>query len=561
MLSSITIRNLAVVQSLDLELDPGLTVLTGETGAGKSILLTALGLALGTRADSGFIRPNCKRAEITLEFDLQDSPDALEWLKEQDLDDNNQCLIRRVINEDGRSRAYINNQQSTLQSLQNLTSHLIEIHGQHAHLTLLSSTEQRKLLDQYGGINTLVTDLNQQVKQWQHIDNELVQRQQAMQDADARIELLRYQIEELVQNEIETLDYETISDQQRRLTHQDSLLTTVQAELTRLRDNEQSSVTEMLESSIQALTPMIDFVPELQEVTTMLIESQIQIEEATRTLRHIFDSQEPDPEQLLWLDDKLSVFHDLARKHQIKPEQLGAHLLTLQQQLEALDSSEQTLEDLRQKKSKLEMRYTQLAKKLSEKRSKHANKLASIISESICQLGMPQGRFVIDIQSTDSATPKIDGIDQIQFLISANPGLPPRPISKIASGGELSRISLAIQVAISQTRSVATMIFDEVDSGIGGATAQIVGNLLRQLADKQQVLCVTHLPQVAAQSHQHLLVHKASDGDSTQSTVIKISDAQRANEIARMLGGIEITEQTLAHAEEMLNWGNTPPAS
>ncbi|MEE9424486.1 MAG: DNA repair protein RecN [Methylococcales bacterium] len=560
MLSSITIFDLAVVQSLELELDRGLTVLTGETGAGKSILLTALGLALGNRADSGYIRPNCKRAEITLEFNLQDSPDAASWLKDHELDENNQCLIRRVITEDGRSRAYINNRQTTLQSLQELSSHLLEIHGQHAHLTLLTNSEQRRLLDDYGGLNKLVNELNIQVKQWQSVHNELEQREHAMQDADARIELLRYQVEELEKNEVETLEYATISDQQHRLTHLDSILTTAQSELTRLYDDEQSAVANALDSSIQALTGIVDFAPELQDVVSMLTESHIQIEEASRSLRQILDSQEPDPEQLSWLNDKLVIFHDLARKHQIQPDQLNTHLLTLKQQLGTLDSSEETLEALRQTKRELETNYQALAKKLSERRGKLAKKLSTVISDSISRLGMPQGQFVIEIQPGINLVPQLYGSDQIQFLISANPGLPPKPMSKIASGGELSRISLAIQVAVSQTHSVATMIFDEVDSGIGGGTAQIVGDLLRQLGKTQQVLCVTHLPQVAAQSHQHLLVHKSTDGDSTQSSVSHIADDERAQEIARMLGGIDITEQTLAHAQEMLDWSDSPAA-
>ncbi len=561
MLASITISDLAVVQSLELELDRGLTVLTGETGAGKSILLTALGLALGNRADSGYIRPNCQRAVITLEFNLQDSPDATSWLQDHDLDaQDNQCLIRRVITEDGRSKAYINNHQSTLQSLQELSSHLLEIHGQHAHLTLLASTEQRRLLDDYGRLKKLVDELNIQVKQWQSVHKELEEREHAMQDADARIELLRYQIEELELNEVESLEYATISDQQHRLTHLDSILTTAQSELTRLYDDEQSAVASALDASIQALTGIVDFAPELQEVIAMLTESQIQIDEASRTLRKILELQEPDPEKLNWLNDKLVAFHDLARKHQIQPDQLNTHLLTLKQQLDTLDSSEETLEALRQTKHELETNYQVLAKKLSEQRSKLAKKLSTVISTSIRQLGMPQGQFVIEIQPGKNLTPQLYGSDQIQFLISANPGLPPRPMSKIASGGELSRISLAIQVAVSQTRSVATMIFDEVDSGIGGGTAQIVGDLLRQLGNTQQVLCVTHLAQVAAQSHQHLLVHKSTDGDSTQSRVTHITDKQRAQEIARMLGGVEITKQTLAHAQEMLDWSDSPQA-
>jgi DNA repair protein RecN (Recombination protein N) len=559
-LASINIIDLAVVQSLDLEFDSGLTVLTGETGAGKSILLTALGLALGNRADSGYIRPNCKRAEITLEFNLQDAAGAANWLREHDLDEDDQCLIRRIISEDGRSKAYINNRQTTLQSLQQLSSYLLEIHGQHAHLTLLESAEQRRLLDNYGGLNQPVDNLNRLVKQWQTVHRELEQREHAMQDADARIELLRYQVEELEQNEIETLDYTTISDQQHRLTHLDSTLTTGQIELTRLYDDEQSAVIGTLDASIQALTDIVDFAPELQEVISMLTESHIQIEEASRSLRQLLDSQEPDPEQLNWLNDKLVVFHDLARKHQIKPDQLNAHLETLKQQLDALDSSEETLETLRQTKVNLEAKYQAQAKKLSAQRTKLAKKLSTVISDSIRQLGMPQGQFVINIEQGNHSAPQLYGSDQIQFLISANPGLPPRPMSKIASGGELSRISLAIQVAVSQTRSVATMIFDEVDSGIGGGTAQIVGNLLRQLGNTQQVLCVTHLAQVAAQSHQHLLVHKSTDGDSTQSRVNLITDDKRAREIARMLGGVEITTQTLAHAQEMLAWSESPPA-
>lgn len=552
MLLNLNIIDLAVVKSLDLDLEKGMSVLTGETGAGKSILLTALGLALGDRADSGYVRPNAKRAEINLEFDLADSPEAQRWLKENDLDDDHHCLIRRLVNQDGRSKAYINNRPVTLQTLQALSEKLVEIHGQHAHLTLLNSDEQRRLLDVYAKDQPLLDQVNVCFRQWQQASKELETLIKAGKDKTEREELLRYQIEELQQLDLQNFNYPALSEEHTKLANLGQILTVGQSQVDILYENDQQSVSQMLSHSLSELTHIACFAPELNEICTLLSEAQIQTEEAAQQLRRFLESQEADPQRMEILENQIAVIQNLSRKHHVKPDELPELLEKLEQELDGLTHSSERIEALKVSTEQLLAQYNQLASQLSKQRRQAGKNLAKQISAMIKELGMPQGEFLVDVTPLDPETPKLNGKDKIEFLVSANPGLPAKPLAKVASGGELSRISLAIQVTTSNDKTTPTMIFDEVDSGIGGGIAEIVGQKLRSLSQDRQVMCVTHLPQVASQAHYHLYVEKNNQTDITSSSVRVLEDEERVQEIARMLGGVNITANTLAHAKEML---------
>jgi DNA repair protein RecN (Recombination protein N) len=551
MLLNLTIIDLAVVKSLNLDLAKGMSVLTGETGAGKSILLTALGLALGDRADSGYIRPDCQRAEVNLEFDLNDAPQAQRWLQEHELNDEQQCLIRRVVTTDGRSKAYINNRPVTLQTLQTLSEQLVEIHGQHAHLTLLNSDEQRRLLDVFAKTQPLLDKVNACFKHWQQAHKELNALQKASSEKHQREELLRYQLEELQQLDFSHYDYAALSEEHNKLANLEQILSTGAMQLDVLYEND-LSLYASFNQSIKELTHIARFAPELTDIITLLSEAQIQTEEAALQLRSFLKDQEADPQRMADIESQIAIIQNLSRKHHVSPEKLPDLLAQLEAELNSLTHSSERIEQLKNETALLFAHYQQLAQQLSEKRQQQAKKLQKQISATIKELGMPQGEFIVELTQSDKETPKQNGIDIVTFLISANVGLPPKPLAKVASGGELSRISLAIQVTTASDKSTPTMIFDEVDSGIGGGIAEIVGQKLRHLSHNRQVLCVTHLPQVAAQAHQHLYVEKNNKTDITASTVRLLTEPERITEVARMLGGVTITANTIAHAQEML---------
>ena len=551
MLLNLTILDLAIVKSLQLDLTHGMTVLTGETGAGKSILLTALGLALGERATADYVRPHCKRAEVNLEFDLSHLPTALTWLQNNDFDENHCCLIRRVINNDGRSKAFINNHPVTLQTLQTFTSQLVEIHGQHAHLTLLENEEQRRLLDNYGKNSVLLERLNTCFRHWQTAQNELHQLQKKQTQAQQREALLRYQLDELDTLNLSQFDYEALSDLHRKLANLEQILITGQNEIDNLYDGEKS-VHWQLKNSLKALMQLENFAPELKNVNILLNDAQIQIEEAIYELRHFLENQEINPIQLQEIEQQIGVLQTLSRKHHVKPEELFELQKKLAAELAQLNHSGERIAELEKRTAEYEQTYFPLAAELTIQRQKSAKKLQQHISKMMKELGMPNGKFLVEVNALGTEIPKLNGNDSVNFLISANVGLPPKPLSKVASGGELSRINLAIQVTTANDKTTPTMIFDEVDSGIGGGIAEIVGQKLNQLSQNRQILCVTHLPQVAAQGHQHLYVEKQHHEEMTASQVRLLNQEERVLETARMLGGIEITKNTLAHAREML---------
>ena len=552
MLISLSIRDLAVVTQLNLELSAGLTVLTGETGAGKSILLTAIGLALGDRADPGYLRAGAEKAEIELVFDTSDAPSAQAWLEEQSLDEQKACIIRRQINQDGRSKAWINGRASTLKSLQTLSEQLIEIHGQHAHLSLLNNAEQLRLLDNAANNETERRRVATLADQWKKAHVTLKELKQNSQDQQAKEALLRYQLQELEELNIETLDFANLEQEHRTLANVDKILITGQQQLDQLYENDQLSANALLGRSIDALEELEQLAPRLGDPKQLLNEAQIQLQEAVSLIRQRIDQMEPDPQRLAWLDEQIGLLSDLARKHQTTPEALPEKMATLQTELKSIERSSEENSELNQLLEILKSDYDSASEVLSKLRTQAAITLQNKISTSIKQLGMPQGQFLIEVKADQSKQPQIEGKDSVEFLVSANPGLPPGPLNKVASGGELSRISLAIQVAASDTKSTPTLIFDEVDSGIGGGIAEIVGQKLKALAGNNQILCVTHLPQVASQGNHHLLIEKTSSKNETQTTVKQLTREDRLNEIARMLGGLKITDQTLAHAREML---------
>lgn len=560
MLLNLNIIDLAVVDALDLDLEPGMSVLTGETGAGKSILLTALGLALGDRADSGYVRPGSKRAEVNIEFDLSKAPLVKQWLEDNELDDEGQCLIRRTISDDGRSKAYINNRPVNLQTLQGLSRQLVEIHGQHAHLTLLDSEEQRRLLDGFAGNQALLDNLNNCYQNWKQAHKELHQLLKAGNDQAEREELLRYQLDELQQLDLENFDYQALAEEHNKLANLGKILGVGQQQLDILYDNDQQSVADMLGHVIHAINELAQYAGELNSVSELLSDAEIQIGEATQQLRRFLENQEADPQQLVWLENQIGVIQSLSRKHKIQPEELPTLAARFTSELDNLSHSSERIESLNADCERLLSHYRKLAGELSASRRQAGAELQQRISDTIKELGMPHGEFIVNLRTPEDAEPQRNGLDSIEFLVSTNPGLPAKPLAKVASGGELSRISLAIQVTTSTDKTTPTMIFDEVDSGIGGGIAEIVGQKLRRLSKNRQVLCVTHLPQVASQAHQHLFVAKNQNAAVTSSTVRQLSDEERVNEVARMLGGVTITENTLAHAREMLASGNTTNA-
>ena len=557
MLLNLNIIDLAVVDALDLDLQPGMSVLTGETGAGKSILLTALGLALGDRADSGYVRPNSKRAEVNLEFDLNKAPLVKQWLAEQELDDDGQCLIRRTISEDGRSKAYINNRPVNLQTLQTLSRQLVEIHGQHAHLTLLDKEEQRLLLDGFAQNQDLLAQLNSCYQSWKQTHKTLQQLQKAGSDQAEREDLLRYQLDELQQLDLDNFDYQVLADEHHKLANLGKILSVGQQQLDILYDNDQQSVSQMLGHCIHGISELTEFASELNNINELLNEADIQINEAAQQLRRFLENQEADPQQLVWLENQIGIVQSLSRKHKCQPEELPELAQKLAEELDNISHSSERIESLTLDCDRLLKQYQQLAKQVTESRTNAAAELQQRISDTIKELGMPHGEFLVNISSAANVEPQRNGVDAIEFLVSTNPGLPAKPLAKVASGGELSRISLAIQVTTSTDKTTPTMIFDEVDSGIGGGIAEIVGHKLRRLSQNRQVLCVTHLPQVASQAHQHLFVAKNQKAAVTSSTVKCLSAEERVEEVARMLGGVTITANTLAHAQEMLESART----
>lgn len=550
LLKHLHIRDFAVIEELDIPFKDGMTVFTGETGAGKSIMVGALGLVLGDRSDSSIVRTGCERTEITAIFDIDNEGDIPPILAEQGIDYENELILRRVINTDGRSRAYVNGSSVPVQLLRTLGDCMVDIHGQHAHQSLLKAAVQRNMLDGFGNHPQQVNDVMDAWKVWHATELELQALSPENRDRDAQISLLQYQIQELEALNPGESTFSAIEEEYSRLSNANQLLEVCQQTLQQLSDDEHS-IQNQVSRNLSELQDILKIDQSLSSVTELLNGATIQIGEASDELRHYLDTLDLDPERLKVVEDRLGALHEMARKHKIRPETLADHLISLKDELHKLENSEARFKELLKLQESSIENYYQAATRLSQCRL-HAAKLLSVnISKKLNKLGMPGGKFSIRISEIEKNTPLINGMDKIDYLVSLNPGQSLQPLSKVASGGELSRISLAIQVTASQDKGIPTLIFDEVDSGIGGGVAEIIGKLLHSLSDKRQVFCVTHLPQVASQGDHHLQVTKATHAGTTLTRVSELNEEERIDEIARMLGGVKITEQTLAHAKEM----------
>jgi DNA repair protein RecN (Recombination protein N) len=552
MLTHIFVKDLAIVSTLELPFDAGMSALTGETGAGKSILIDALGLALGDKTDNAMIRAECARAEIIAEFDVSDQPQALQWLSENDLDEGPSCIMRRLLTRDARSRAFINGRPAPIQQLQALGSLLVDIHGQHAHQSLLRASEQRRLLDEYAGAQALADRVAASHKDWRAAQVRLQQLKSAARDRLSRLELLSFQRDELELMALSLEELKQLDEDQRRLRNTGRLQEASARLLQALYDDEDSAIETRLSHALSDLDELIEFSSPLSEQRELIDSALIQIQEAAGGLRAFAEQLEMDPMRLQEVEQRLSDIHDVARKFRAKPEELPERLQHIRTELQDLEHADEELSELENTLQTHWQAYREQANKLSVQRQKAAKTLSKTVTDCMRTLGMGEGVFEIQLETLDEANAGASGIDKIEYQVSANPGQPLRPLAKVASGGELSRISLGIQVATAECGKIPTLIFDEVDVGIGGGVAQIVGRLLRSLGGQRQVLCVTHLPQVAAQAHHQLQVKKTIRKKQTHTGIVPLDDDERIDEIARMLGGVEITEKTLAHAREML---------
>jgi DNA repair protein RecN (Recombination protein N) len=557
MLSHIHLKNFAIIEKLDLELKTGMTALTGETGAGKSILIDAIGLVLGDRAESGVVRHGADKAEIILTVELDDTPSAQTWLAEQDLSDDGdeQCILRRVITANGKSRAWINGSPCNLSMLRQLGEQLVDIHGQHEHQSLMKKDMQRQMLDDFADVDNsqqkLLFKTATAYNEWKALKTKLELLSNQNSDHQAKLDLLRFQTQELDELQLAENEAKQLDDEHAKLSNAGQLLATSSQSVLKLYDAEEQSIYSNINDVLQQLDEGSALDNTLKEPLEMLQSVQIQIQETSDLLRQYQESVGLDPERLDWVNNRLTTLHELSRKHQTKPEQLFEKWQSLLAELNELDSDEYDLDALQEKLTACEQVYLDSATQLSKARKKAAQQLSQGVSKAMQTLGMEGGTFVISTEAT--ANYSSHGMDNIVFEVSANPGQPLKPIIKVASGGELSRISLAIQMIAAQRITLPALIFDEVDSGIGGGIAEIVGQQLRKLGINRQVLCVTHLPQVASQAHNHYKVTKLKGKDSTSTGMLVLDENERVEEVARMMGGMEITTSTLNLAQEMLS--------
>jgi DNA repair protein RecN (Recombination protein N) len=549
MLRALSIRNYVIVDRLELEFAPGFTALTGETGAGKSILIGALSLVLGERADSSAVRPGCERAEIEAEFELETGAKLEAWLAENDLaGDPGVCLLRRVVEAGGRSRGYVNGRSATLAQLRDAGERLIEIHGQHEHQQLLRSGAQRQLLDSFAGTTALAGDVAAAFSAWRAASEQRSEAAATVEQRRAEREQVEWQVAELARLALEPGEWQAIGDEHQRLAHAASLIAGAQEALSVIADND-DAVASQLTHITGNIRELAQFDKELVEIAGLLESSQIQLSEAEHGLRRYAERVELDPQRLAEVERRLDTLHGVARRFRVPPEELRELQTRLTVRFDEL-SQAVDLEALAEREREAESAYRKLAEKLSAVRRRAGGKLSKDVSAAMQELAMQGGRFEIALQALDA--PAAFGLEQVEFLVAGHAGIDPRPLAKVASGGELSRVSLAIQVITSKVSGVRSMIFDEVDAGIGGRVAEIVGRLLQTLGETKQVLCVTHLPQVAARAERQYSVAKREISGAVKSEVHVLDRDSRVDEIARMLGGAEITPVTRRHAQEML---------
>lgn len=555
MLTQLTINNFAIVRQLEIELAKGMSVITGETGAGKSIAIDALGLCLGQRIETSMVREGQERAEICATFFIEPTNPAYQWLQEQELqdpDNPSDCILRRVINADGRSKAFINSTPVSASQLKEIGQHLIHINGQHASQLLLKNDYQLQLVDTFAHHHDLLAQMREDYRVWKNLQTQVKNFQQKVAENEAKKQLLQYQVEELDEFALRPNEYLELEEDQRRLSNSEQLTQLSQSALQLLSENETVSIDSMLYRAIQYIDELSELDPRYVSVQTMLNDALIQVQEATSEVQHLASHIEQDPMLLQEIEQRLGQALQLARKHNVKPEELVEWHQKLKAELTALlDFSESEERLILEEKAAFEkMQHT--AKQLHESRSQAAEKLAQQVTDSIKGLAMENAEFFIEVNS-DLTKVAANGADNIVFTLRSNLGQQAQPLAKVASGGELSRISLAIQVLTTDQSAIPTLIFDEVDVGISGKTASVVGKLLRQLGDKCQVLCVTHLPQVACHGHHQFNVEKFTVDDKTETKMTALSQEERVPALARLLGGSEITDLALANAQEMLD--------
>ena len=551
-LTHLTIRNFAIIDAVEVELSNGLSVLTGETGAGKSILVDALGLALGGRADSSVVRAGTDRAEVSASFDVSDLAAPAAWLREHSMDAGNECLVRRVVYSEGRSRAYINGQPTTRENLRQLASLLVEIHGQHAYQSLAEAPAQRRLLDYHGGLDKPAASVAEAYDAWNSINSELAAASQSEAERAAQLELWQFQAQELELLGLQESEIPALKNEQGRLANADRLAAGVNEALTLLYEADRGSVNDLLGQAMSELENLSTMDPAMESELGLLREAEIQVREVSRSLRRYQDGLESDPGRLEFVEERLGKIRDLARKHRVEDEALPGTLDALQERIATARDRDASLADLSSRAAVARDKYLAVAEKLSKARQRAAGAMAEAVTANLQKLGMPNGVLSIAVTRRPDERWDGSGMDDVRFDIAPNPGQPPGPVAKIASGGEFSRISLAIQVVAAGAAPVPVMVFDEVDTGIGGGVAEIVGKELRYIASDCQVLCVTHLPQVASQGQHHFRVAKLTDGATTRTLIRSLKGAERVEELSRMLGGVEITDRTRAHAEEMI---------
>jgi DNA repair protein RecN (Recombination protein N) len=554
MLTSLYVRQFAVVEKAEIAFGPGLTVVSGETGAGKSLLVDALMLLAGARADSGMVRAGSDRAELAAEFDLSALPQARAWLQREELDEDGACQLRRVLRAEGSSRAWINGRPANARQLGEIAELLVEIHGQHEHQALLSRSHQMALLDAYAGHDPLLAQVRDQATQWRELGAR-VRRLSGGEDRDHRIELLRHEIGELEKWALPAAALADLETSHKRLANAGRLAEGASGVVDLLDGDGEFALRRALGRAQVELGKLATLDERLTPLLELLDNAEIQLGEAVDGLGRYAQDVDLDPERYAEVDTHIARLHELSRKHRLPVADLHGKLADMQAELTELEGAGEALEKLDAQRRQLQRDYNEAAGRLSRSRADAATRLGQEVSALMGELGMAGGVLQVELEPVADADPDPLGQERCELLVSANPGQPPRPLRKVASGGELARISLAIEVATLGNDAVGSMVFDEVDSGIGGAVAEVVGQKLRALGMQRQVLCVTHLPQVAAQGHAHLRVSKRSDGDSTYTCIETLDAAGRRDELARMLGGVEITRETRAHAKQMLERG------
>lgn len=546
MLRELSIQDFVIVRDLNLGLNKGLTVLTGETGAGKSILVDALGLVLGGRVNTSVVRPGARRAQITAVFDI--TPAAQAWLAEFELDQEGEIVLRRVIDAQGKGRAYINGAPTTVAQLKELGEHLIDIHGQHAHQSLLKADSQRDLLDEFSGLGKERRDVAQIWQSWQQTVQQLESAQKDQQAILARQQDLEWQIEQFEKLAPQEGEWLSISEEHARLSNGQALLEGAQTALQTLDDDE-SGTQRTIDLALHAITPLVRHDSRLQDVAQALESASIAVREAKSDLNRYLDHIDLDPDRLGQVEERMRALFDTARRHHCEPAELPSVRSQCLRELEELVQG-QDLEAIRNRLAQQEQAYQKIAARLHTARTKAAKGLGEAVTATIRLLGMPDGRFEIDVERTQ---PGPSGSDRVTLKVAGHEGATPAPLSKVASGGELSRISLALSVLASEATRVPTLIFDEIDTGVSGGVAEKIGELLRQLGQTFQVLCVTHLAQVASCAHHHCIVSKEKDAEGVYSHVQPLTNMpERIEAIARLLGGVKLTETTRQHAREML---------